>query len=136
MSESENSPKQYGFRLDILTPDFIGKIAHIYQETMGETSSSNTFIQQIKAGGLKEITEGLSGKGHFEYRMGSSLPGSDSKLEIKTAYPSNLFYFNFKPNFDINEKDQDLIKCADEMNKKFKSKVNEYLISSGYGSEF
>lgn len=136
MSEIENAPKLYGFNLDALTPEFLIDIVKIYQDSVGKTSSSQRFIEQIDVPEVNKIKEGLLKQRFHERRIGSAVAGSDSKLQIRQAANSGLYYFDFNPNFEsnitnnVNER-----KLADEGGQKFRSKVNEFLISSGLGSQ-
>lgn len=136
MSETENSPKQYGFKLDALTAGFLVDIVKIYENSVGKTSGTQGFIRQIDAKETDKIKNALFQKGFHERRIGSAIAGSDSKLEIRRANPSGLFYFKFNPNFDSNiTSNENERKLADETGERFRSKVNEFLISTGLGSE-
>ena len=134
MSEVENSPKKYGFRIDTITPDFMSNVVRIYEETAGKTDGSQRFSQRLGFE-VDRIKNELIGRGFCERRLGSQVD-FHSKLVNRSARKQDLYYFEFSPNLDSNERDNEGKKTqADEIRQKFRSKINEYLISSCLGSE-
>jgi hypothetical protein len=132
MAETEGSPKKYGFRIDSITSDFMSSVVRIYQDAVGETYGSISFMEQL-AFGVDDIQKELTNNGYCERRLGSKLD-YNSKLIIRVSRPDNLCLAQFNPNLDMNQGAEIKEKAA-QMKNKFESKINEFLISTGQGTE-
>jgi hypothetical protein len=132
MAEVEGPPKKYGFQIDSITPDFMSSVVKIYQDAVGKTYGSTSFMEQL-ASGIDDIKKELTNNGYSERRLGSKLD-YNSKLTIRVSHPDNLCLVQFNPNLNVNE-DAEIKDEATQMKNKFESQINEFLISSGQGTE-
>jgi len=134
MTETESTPKKYGFQIDTVTIGFVSSVVEIYEDTVGETLGSQMFKQQLSLTVVDDIKSELSKQGYCERRLGSSLD-SNSKLIIRMSRRDNLGFVQFNPNLDFNQKDAVLKDKADKMKNEFESRINEFLLNSGKGVE-
>jgi hypothetical protein len=136
MSEKEQTPKHFGFKLTSLTPDFLGKVLGIYGSCAGNTSGVAQFAQQISIDGdgiTEQIRKELQQMGCSDRRIGSTIEPTNSKLRIKLSPRNNLFIIRFVPNLDSDEKDPAKKDAAEKMEANFETQIDEFLASSGIG---
>ena len=134
MAEVESSPKTYGIAFTELSVDVMQKVVEIYEETIGGTSGTKQYKEQLVYGIEREISD-LEDRGFTDTRLGSKLT-EHSKLTIRQSYgKSDVAYFTFNPNLNPQKSTEKEKQTADELRKHFSSKVSEYLHSSGIGVE-
>lgn len=130
MPEAENVPKNYGIALSDLSTDVMKKVVEIYEETVGKTGGTEQYKEQLAFGIDREISD-LKDRRFTDLRLGSKLT-VHSKLTIKPSRTKpDAVYFSFNPNLNPQEKKGN----ANEMMKRFNSKINDYLHGSGIGVE-
>lgn len=130
-------PKKYGVPINAITFDFMRNVIEIYENTVGKTSGTQRFTQQLMFE-IDDIKEDLKTMHFCERRIGSSL-NSESKLVFRwEKHDQDLFFIQFNPNLEYHYppvENKVLDAKANKMKNDFESMINEFLINSGKGIE-
>ncbi|MDP1710215.1 MAG: hypothetical protein Q8L28_01235 [bacterium] len=132
MAEQDEKANQfdYGIMLSALTPEILGDVAKIYDETVG--GHGFQFISGDLRKELSGVKQDLERGNSSEWRCGSKLsPHSKLKVYRNAGFRNDqLIKFIFFPNLD--EAEEKMLSVESETLKlSFKTKINEYLQNIG-----